>query len=265
MWSLSLFTSASRIHLQMEQFSQSTGWTLAEDLEHWKGQERLPLNWIGWKKEEGKKKRRGSGTGPATLVGSWGRGEVPASREAPSLMGKLFGTEGEHLRLLEEGEMTRLWQTGQSETYTVCATALRTPDWNMSASVHEGWELECEDLRANPGRELPLAVRRQPEGMGRGKSTTGNAYGGNLVCHRSKASLLSGMQGVEPTLQPLSPHVLAPASPGAKKGPCQGWPSMCLLLGTRKGPCWAWHTCACCQAPGKAPTGADFLMPASWH
>ena len=44
--------------------------------------------------------------------------EVPAPGEAPSLMGKSVGTEGEHLRLSEEGETAGLWQTGQSETYT---------------------------------------------------------------------------------------------------------------------------------------------------
>ena len=33
-------------------------------------------------------------------------------------MGKLIGTEGTHLRLLEEGEAANLWQMGQSEKYT---------------------------------------------------------------------------------------------------------------------------------------------------
>ena len=33
-------------------------------------------------------------------------------------MGKSIGTEGKHLRLLEEGEVADLWQTGQSENYT---------------------------------------------------------------------------------------------------------------------------------------------------
>ena len=38
----SLLTSTSRIHLQMEQFSQSTCWTLVEDFRHLKGQEKSP-------------------------------------------------------------------------------------------------------------------------------------------------------------------------------------------------------------------------------
>ena len=33
----------------MEQFSQNTFWTLAEDLKHLKGQERSPQNRVGWK------------------------------------------------------------------------------------------------------------------------------------------------------------------------------------------------------------------------
>ena len=67
--------------------------------------------------------------------------------------------------------------------------------------------------------------RRQPEGMGGRKSTTGNACGGNLDCHGSKAPLLYDVQRVEPPLQPLFPHTPAPAPPGARKGSHQGWPS----------------------------------------
>ena len=46
-WSSFLPTNASRLHLQMEQFSQSTCWTLTEDLGHLKGQERSPYNQVG--------------------------------------------------------------------------------------------------------------------------------------------------------------------------------------------------------------------------
>ena len=53
MWS-SLPTNASRVQMQMEQFSQRTCWTLEEDLKHLKGQERSPHNQVGWK-EEGKR------------------------------------------------------------------------------------------------------------------------------------------------------------------------------------------------------------------
>ena len=68
MWSFCLSTNASRTHLQMEQFSQSTGRTPSEDLGHWKGQERSPHNQVGQQKKEGKK-RRGSSMGPVPLGG----------------------------------------------------------------------------------------------------------------------------------------------------------------------------------------------------
>lgn len=35
----------------MEQFSQSSDWTLAEGLGHLKVQQRSPYNWVGWKKK----------------------------------------------------------------------------------------------------------------------------------------------------------------------------------------------------------------------
>ena len=66
-----------------------------------------------------------------------------------------------------------------------------------------------------------MAVRRQPAGTGGRKSTTRNAYGGNPDCHRSKAPLLSDVQGVEPPLQPLLPHAPAPAPQELGKGPAK--------------------------------------------
>ena len=67
-------------------------------------------------KEGREKERRGGRTGFAPL-GSWSVGEVPAPREAHSLMGKSVGMEGKHLRLLKEDETAELWQTEESETY----------------------------------------------------------------------------------------------------------------------------------------------------
>ena len=124
------------------------------------------------------------------------------------LMGKSAGTEGEHLRVLEEGETAGLWQTGQSETYAdgMCHSPACPRLGRVPTGTYEGWELEHGEWKANPGKGLPLAVRRQPEGLEGRKSATGNAYEGNLVCHRSKVLLLSDTQWVEPPLQPLSPH-----------------------------------------------------------
>ena len=210
----------------MEQLSQNT----TKDLGHQKGLERFPHNRVGLKKE-GKKKRRGSRMGSAPMRGSWSRGEVPTHGEGSTLTGKSVGTEGEHLRLLEEGEMADLWQTGQSETYTdgLRHSPARPRLGSVSASAHRGWELECGDWRANLGKGLLLAARRQPEGTGGRKSITRNACGGNLDCHRTKMPLLSDVQGVELTLQPLCPRT-NPLS---------------------------------CQPLGKALTRANLLVPAS--
>ena len=142
--------------------------------------------------------------------------------------------------------MANLWQTGQIENDT--DGLLHSPAHLRLECVftdaHWGWDLECGDWKANPGEELQLAARRQPEGTGGRKSENGNTCGRNPDCHRSKVQLLSDMQGVEQRLKPLSPHVLAPAQPGAKKSPHQGWPSY-----------------ASCQALGKAPTRAGSHMP----
>ena len=49
MWGSLLLISISRIYVQMEQFSQSTYWTLMKDFEHIKGQKKSSSNWVGWK------------------------------------------------------------------------------------------------------------------------------------------------------------------------------------------------------------------------
>ena len=146
--------------------------------------------------------------GTAALGWSLRRGEVPASEEAPSLVGRSVGTEKEQLGLSEDSEMAGLWQAGQNEIYTdsPCHSPVCPGLGRVSTSAHGGWVLERGDWRANPGRGLLLDARRQHEGTGVRKSATGNACGRNPDCHRSKASLLSDAQGVEPPLQPLSPH-----------------------------------------------------------
>ena len=101
-------TNTSKIHLQMEQFSQNTYWTPAEDLKHLKGQERSLRNQVG--RQE---KKRGSGTGPAHLGGSWKRGKVTALWEAPSLAGGSARTEKELQRLI--GECSTRFVAGRTE------------------------------------------------------------------------------------------------------------------------------------------------------
>lgn len=72
----------------------------------------------------------------------------------------------------------------------------------VSPGVERGWVLESGIWRVDPGRGQLLAVKRQPEGTGVKSSTTRKVCGRNPGHYRSKASLLSGVQGVGSPLQP---------------------------------------------------------------
>ena len=106
------------------------------------------------------------------------------------------------MRLSEEGEAANKWQMGQSENYT--DGPYRGPMCfrlgYVFTGVQGGWKLVHGDWRRGPEQELLLAVGRQTEGTGGMKSAAGNAYGGRLDCHGSRALLLSHMQGEEPLL-----------------------------------------------------------------
>ena len=65
---------------------------LAEDLRLLKWQENLHVT--GWEKRR-KESKKGIGMGPATLGGSYERGKVPATWEAPSPAGRSAKIEGE--------------------------------------------------------------------------------------------------------------------------------------------------------------------------
>ena len=104
----------------------------------------------------------------------------------------------------EENPATSLWQAEQSETYTdgLCHSSVcHSLDW-VSTDVHRGWVLVW---RADLGRGLQLAMRRQPEGMGVSRSTTRNAHGGSPDHQSSEVPLLSDVQEAGPPLQSLSP------------------------------------------------------------
>ena len=106
-WSLSLPTNASRICLQMEQFSQNTYWTLAEDLKHLKGQEGSPYNWVGWKERNRKWDRTCI---PGRQLKR--RGEVPIPGETPSV-GR---STGKQMKLQMRKWESKNWSvTGRTE------------------------------------------------------------------------------------------------------------------------------------------------------
>ena len=208
----------------MERFSQSTSWTLAEELRHLKGQERSPHNQVGWKKEEEKRKRRGSGTGPAPL-----RRGLLKERRGYHIQGSLL--TGEEIRWDRRGALGAIrgehsnrsvagrteWDLQRGFMPQPCMPCLR----HVSTGVDGGWVLECGVWKANLGRGLLLAARRQPERTRVRKSTTGNTCGGSADRHRSEEPLLSDTQGAGPfaaslpTCQPLPPHALGRAPAGA--------------------------------------------------
>ena len=129
---------------------------------------------------------------------------VPVSGEAPSLVGRSAGTEGEFWGS-EESPETGLWQTAQNETYTddPCHSPVGPSMRQVSTGVHGGWELECGVWREDLWRGLLLAVRK-PEGMGGRSSTTSSAHGGSKGCQRREAPFLSDTQTEGSPLQPLS-------------------------------------------------------------
>ena len=149
------------------------------------------------------KKKRGIGKGPACLAGSWRWGEVPALRKTPSQWGNLLGPFGG----LKGNAVNGMWKAGQSKD---CVHGLghspAHPRLSHVSSLMEGdWVLENGIGSADPGRGQLLCVKRQSAGTGVRSSTTGEVCGRCLEHHRAKASLLSGMQGLEPPLQPPFP------------------------------------------------------------
>lgn len=183
-WSSSLPTNASKIYLQMEQFSHNTGWTLAEDLRTLKRQEDL----VQLDRDE-ISKEKGSGTGSlCSWEGSWKRGEVSASGNP---RGKINWDKMGALGSIRGGAATSPIQQAESETYTdgswQCA-----PPWDMCLCSGQGLGDGTWGLESKPGRRLLLSVRKQPEGSWseeiHNQECSWRKPGG---CHRSKLPLLS--------------------------------------------------------------------------
>ena len=107
----------------------------------------------------------------------------------------------------EGNAATSLWKTGQSKNcvHGPCHRPAHLSLSHVSLGAERGWVLESRVWRADPGRGQLLAVKRQPEGTGLRSSTTGKVCGRSPGHHRSKVPLLSGAQGVGPTLQPPLP------------------------------------------------------------
>ena len=95
-----------------------------------------------------------------------------------------------------------LWKAGQSKNgrQGLHLSSVHSSLSCESPVVKGGWVLESGVWSADPGRGQLLAVKRQPEGTGVRSSTKGNVCRKSQGHHRSKASLLSGVQGAQPPL-----------------------------------------------------------------
>ena len=65
---------------------------------------------------------------------------------------------------------------------------------------------------SNPKARAPVECREMDPGDVREETVVGNACGGKLGSHESKAILLNNTYGVELSLKPLSPHMSALAA-----------------------------------------------------
>ena len=178
---LSLLTSASRIHLQMEQFSQSTCWTLVKDFGHLKEQETCPYNQVGWKNKGRKKRSQKRDWQP------WW--EAEGERKSPHSDSLMVGkSAGKRERPLGD-QRRRQWMVCRREDKVrtacmACAAARHIPAWVVSHTCcRVGFGMQTQG-----GGQL-LSLKRQPVGKGVMGSQTGKVCGKCPRHHRSKASL----------------------------------------------------------------------------
>ena len=150
------------------------------------------------------------------------RDGVTAHRKAPSLVARSDEIEGEIQGLPEESAAASPCQTGQSETHSngMCHSPSRPSLRQVSTGAGGEWMLKHGIWRADLGRGLLLAAWRQSEGIGVRTYAAGNASGGSIDCHGSKAPLLSGTCR-KGSHCGLSPHTAVPASAGTERGSCQ--------------------------------------------
>ena len=125
---------------------------------------------------ERREKERGEEAGQ-DLCPRWGaEGEERLLHlgKAPHQRGDQLGQKGS-LGGSEESPATSLWLSGQRETYTdgPCHSPACPSLRRVSTGAHGGWGLERGVWRADLGRGLLLAVRRQPEGIGLRSSCPG--------------------------------------------------------------------------------------------
>ena len=170
----------------MEQFSQSTSWTLAEDLRHLKGHERSPHNQVGQKKDR-KRKSRGRGTGPALPGGELKQKRGSCTWWSPLIVGEI--------RWERRGVSAVIQRRAEQQS-----EAGRT-EWDLQG--RQGFGTGTWHLETKPGERTLVSCREMVWG-----DRSEEIH--NLEClwrkHRREVSLLSDARGVEPFVASLPGH-----------------------------------------------------------
>ena len=212
---------------KMEQFSQSTCCTLAEDLGHLKGQERSPCNGVGRKKEKGKKGRGEEvGWDLHPWWGAEGEERFPHLGKPPHWWEDQLGLKGS-FRGLEESATTSLCRQDRVRpTQMVLTTALCTPSWDM-----------C----------LPVCTEAGCWNMGFGEQTWGGdccRLWGYSQKGREWGALQMGMLMEETQTREMKHHCWVT---------CKGWGHHCSLSPHEPAPS--------SQALGRVPAGVGSRVP----
>ena len=193
MWSSPPSTNTSKIRLHVEQFSQNTYWTLAEELKTSERGRKFPHNQVGQNKRKKERERNqdrtcNPGREPWKSKGSNILGSPRTSREISQ----------DRVGALEpQRRVQQLAGEGKTQTYTDsrCGRPALPSLRHVPASAGGGWVLHLRLWRSNSGGVLGLAVQRWPEGLEYGTSTTKGAWGRSLDLPQRQGATVGVTQG----------------------------------------------------------------------
>ena len=191
----------------------------AEAPDNWKEICGSTHNSVEWRKEG---RRRESRTNCSWGLGSWSRGDIPAS-------GAIGWDGGETSETIRVKQLICDNLNGVRTTQTIRAVVLLTSRQGCkSTSAHSGWELEAgmgEQSQGEPG--LFLTMGRRPEEMGGWKSIVGKAFGGKWVWKQGTTTESWAEAGAIPVN--LSPQTCWHQQMSKKERPQWEWPFECLM------------------------------------
>ena len=247
----------------MQQFSQNTGWTLAEDLGHWKGLQRSLHNWVGCKKE-GRRRGGGSRMGPAPRArGTEAEKRFPNSGKPPLWRGNWLGQKGSIWSFWKRVKrpICGIWDRVRN-IQMVCTMALRAPDWDVCSQVCKGagswsvgireqaWSKNCcwlwgDGLRGWEGGnpQQGMSVEEDQTAMEAGRYCWVTGKGRNDYCKLSLPTCWRQLPSNKKSPLRAGPHALA-----ARQLKKKAWPGLaltCFMPGTREGPHLGDTFCAC--------------------